>query len=127
MNSLLSPPMIGFQGGDGEDIRGRPVETAIHSPSESFSQLRITAMRVSARVCASTVLALPFAIGVAPMRARAVQVGGLKIVVIEGEDAVNIIQQKTAVAPLIEVRDRNDLPVAGVPVTFSVAGPNATF
>jgi hypothetical protein len=46
----------------------------------------------------------------------------LRIVVIEGEDAVNIIQQKTAVAPIVEVRDRNDLPIAGVPVTFSIAG-----
>jgi hypothetical protein len=46
----------------------------------------------------------------------------LKIVVIEGEGAVNIIQQKTAVAPVIEVRDRNDLPVAGVPVTFTIIG-----
>jgi hypothetical protein len=46
----------------------------------------------------------------------------LRIVVIEGEDAVNIIQQKTAVAPVVEVRDRNDLPVAGVPVTFAISG-----
>jgi hypothetical protein len=37
----------------------------------------------------------------------------LRIVVIEGEDAVNVIQQKTAVAPVIEVRDRNNLPVPG--------------
>src|SRR5687768_15883087 len=29
---------------------------------------------------------------------------GLRIVVIEGEGAVNIIQQKTAVAPVVEVR-----------------------
>ena len=29
----------------------------------------------------------------------------LKIVVIKGEDAVNVIQQRTAVAPVIEVRD----------------------
>ncbi len=36
------------------------------------------------------------------------QPGGLKIVVIEGEGAVNIIQQKTAVSPLVEVRDRNN-------------------
>lgn len=50
----------------------------------------------------------------------------LKIVVIRGEDAVNIIQQKTAVAPVIEVRDRNNLPVPGVTVTFSVAH-GATF
>lgn len=37
----------------------------------------------------------------------------LRIVVIEGEGAVNIIQQKTAVRPLVEIRDRNNLPVAG--------------
>ena len=46
----------------------------------------------------------------------------LKIVVIEGEAAVNIIQQKTAVAPLVEVRDRNDQPVAGALVTFAIQG-----
>ena len=51
----------------------------------------------------------------------------LRLVVIEGEDAVNIIQQKTAVAPIVEVRDENDLPVAGVPVTFTVAGNTASF
>ncbi len=49
----------------------------------------------------------------------------LKIVVIEGEAGVNIIQQKTAVKPLIEVRDRNNQPVAGVIVTFSVEGGKA--
>jgi hypothetical protein len=53
--------------------------------------------------------------------------GDLKIVVIAGEGAVNIIQQKTAVAPIIEVRDRNNLPVSGVSVTFSVSGSGATF
>jgi hypothetical protein len=52
---------------------------------------------------------------------------GLRIVVVEGEDAVNIIQQKTAVAPLVEVRDRNDLPVSGAVVTFTIASKNATF
>jgi hypothetical protein len=49
----------------------------------------------------------------------------LKIVVIEGEAGVNIIQQKTAVKPLIEVRDRNNNPVAGVVVTFSIEGGKA--
>lgn len=48
--------------------------------------------------------------------------GPLTIVVIEGEGAVNIIQQKTAVAPVIEVRDRNNLPVGGVTVTFTIQG-----
>ena len=50
-----------------------------------------------------------------------------RIVVVEGEDAVNIIQQKTAVAPVIEIRDRNNLPMAGVAVTFSVGGQGASF
>ena len=53
------------------------------------------------------------------------QVGGFKVVVIEGEDAVNIIQQKTAVRPVVEVRDRNNLPVPGVLVTFSIEGGKA--
>lgn len=51
----------------------------------------------------------------------------IKIVVIAGEDAVNVIQQKTAVAPIVEVRDRNNLPVAGATVVFTLNGSNATF
>lgn len=55
----------------------------------------------------------------------AAQAPGLQIRVLAGEDAINVIQQKTAVAPLIEVRDRNDVPVAGVAVTFSIQGGGA--
>ncbi len=55
----------------------------------------------------------------------AAQNAGLRIVVIEGEDGVNIIQQKTAVRPVVEVRDRNNLPVPGVLVTFSIEGGKA--
>ena len=51
----------------------------------------------------------------------------LRIVVIQGEDAVNIIQQKTAVAPVVEIRDRNNLPVAGATVTFTIGGNAASF
>lgn len=51
----------------------------------------------------------------------------LRIVVIEGEGAVNIVQQKTAVSPLVEVRDRNDQPVAGAIVNFVVRNGRATF
>jgi len=47
--------------------------------------------------------------------------------VIAGEDAVNVIQQKTAVAPIVEVRDLNNLPVPGVAVTFTVSGQSASF
>ena len=59
------------------------------------------------------------------------QTGTLRIVVLEGEDAVNIIQQKTAVRPVVEVRDSNDLPVAGVAVRFAIqsgaGGGSASF
>ena len=60
----------------------------------------------------------------APQAAKA---AALKIVVLEGEGAVNIIQQKTAVAPVIEVRDRNDQPVAGAVVRFAIQKGRATF
>ena len=46
------------------------------------------------------------------------QDAGLQIVVIAGERNVNIIGQGTAVATLVEVRDRNDLPVSGAAVLF---------
>jgi len=49
----------------------------------------------------------------------------LRIVVIDGEDAVNVIQQKTATRPVVEVRDRNNLPVPGALVTFSIEGGKA--
>ena len=55
------------------------------------------------------------------------QSGALRIVVIEGEDAVNIVQQKTAVAPVVEVRDRNDQPVAGAIVRFAIREGRGTF
>lgn len=51
----------------------------------------------------------------------------LRIRVIEGEDAVNIISQKTAVAPIVEVVDENNLPVAGASVVFWIASQNAHF
>ena len=59
--------------------------------------------------------------------AAADQAGALRIVVIEGEDAVNIVQQKTAVAPVVEVRDRNDQPVAGAIVRFAIQQGRGTF
>jgi hypothetical protein len=48
-------------------------------------------------------------------------------VVLEGEGAVNIIQQKTAVAPVIEVRDRNDQPISGALVRFAIRNGRSTF
>jgi hypothetical protein len=53
----------------------------------------------------------------------------LTIKVIDGEDGVNIIKTKSAVKPVVEVRDKNDLPVAGATVVFMLpgSGPSATF
>jgi PKD repeat protein len=80
-------------------------------------------MRTPRRVIVPTLLLMQLAVVAVLAQARP----ALRIVVIAGEDAVNVIQQKTAVAPIVEVRDRNDVPVAGVPVTFAIAGANASF
>ena len=53
-----------------------------------------------------------------PSVATAWQGSDLRIVVLEGEDNVNIIGQGTAVPTVVEVRDRNDLPVSGASVLF---------
>ncbi len=66
----------------------------------------------------------------APPGAAAVEAGdNLKIIIIEGEDGVNIVKKKTAVRPIVEVRDKNNLPVAGVLVAFLLPtiGPRAVF
>jgi len=56
------------------------------------------------------------------------QFSGLRILVLEGDDAVNIIDKKTAVKPTVEVRDQNDLPVSGASVVFLIqGGDGATF
>lgn len=53
----------------------------------------------------------------------------LRIVVLEGEDAVNLVRKKTAVQPVVEVRDKNNNPVAGAIVVFTTpeSGPSAVF
>ena len=51
----------------------------------------------------------------------------LKIVVIDGETQVNVIQQQTPIAPVVEVRDRNDQPAAGALVQFAIPSGRAVF
>ena len=74
-------------------------------------------------LCAVMLLVPAFTSAQTPQAAAS---NALRIVVISGEDAINIIQQKTAVNPIVEVRDRNNLPVSGVAVTFSVGGQGAS-
>ena len=69
-------------------------------------------------VAAMVVWAGIVAASAAALLAAANQGEGLRIVVLEGEDSVNIIGQGTAVPTVVEVRDRKDLPVSGASVVF---------
>ena len=53
----------------------------------------------------------------------------LKIVVLQGEGAVNSISGRTATQIVVEVRDQNDKPVPGAEVVFQLpaAGPGGVF
>lgn len=50
----------------------------------------------------------------------------LKIVVVAGEDGVNIVKRKTAVQPVVEVRDKNNVPVSGIIVNFTTPNEGAS-
>ena len=50
--------------------------------------------------------------------AAAAQEPGLHLVVLQGEDGENVIEQGAQVPTLVEVRDLNELPVAGASVVF---------
>lgn len=55
--------------------------------------------------------------------------GPLQIVVIDGQDGVNILKKKRAVQPVVEVRDGRNTPISGASVTFSspTDGPSVLF
>jgi len=57
------------------------------------------------------------------------QGAGLKIVVVQGEGATNVIKSRSAHAPVVEVRDETDKPLPGVEVVFQLplSGPSGFF
>src|SRR5215471_14703934 len=61
--------------------------------------------------------------------ARSTDSAGLEILILQGKNGVNNVKKKTAVRPVVEVRDRNNLPVADATVTFFAPdwGPRVTF
>lgn len=63
-----------------------------------------------------------------PMQDASVEIG-LHIVVVEGQNGVNIIKKRAAVRPVVQVRDRTNMPVAGASVTFTAPNddPSAIF
>ena len=52
-----------------------------------------------------------------------------RIVVLEGEEGINVVKKKIAASPVVEVRDQNDLAIAGATVLFSLpkSGPGGVF
>jgi len=50
----------------------------------------------------------------------------LKIVILEGEGAINNIRQRTAREPIIQVQDENNRPVAGAVVLFALPDRGAS-
>jgi hypothetical protein len=78
-------------------------------------------------VAVAVLLAMP---AIAPARAaQAQETSRLKILVLEGEGAINNIRQRTARDPIVEVQDENNRPVAGAVVTFLLPdrGASGTF
>ena len=63
----------------------------------------------------------------APLSAQARP--GLKIMIVEGEGAINNIQLGAGKEPTVEVRDESDQPVSGAKVSFALPerGPGGTF
>jgi hypothetical protein len=53
----------------------------------------------------------------------------IRIVPLEGEGAVNSITDRTTIAPVVEVRNENELPVEGTTVVFELppVGPGGSF
>jgi hypothetical protein len=64
-----------------------------------------------------------------PTAGQPAQSGDLKIVVVQGEGVRNNIRAKSATAPVVEVRDPSDKPVAGAEVVFQLpaTGPGGVF
>lgn len=64
-----------------------------------------------------------------PLPGQAGNAPSFHINVLEGEDGVNILKTKMAVKPVVEVRDRNNLPVSGATVVFLApdSGPRVVF
>ncbi|MEX2299376.1 MAG: carboxypeptidase-like regulatory domain-containing protein [Bryobacterales bacterium] len=78
-------------------------------------------------IALALLLALP---AFAPLYgAPAQETSKLKILVLEGQDAINNIRQRTARDPIVEVQDENNKPVAGAVVTFLLPdrGASGTF
>jgi cell division protein FtsN len=60
-----------------------------------------------------------------PVQPRA-GAGGLKLLIMAGEGAINNIKQRTARDPVVQVTDENDRPIAGAAITFALPDRGAS-
>jgi hypothetical protein len=61
-----------------------------------------------------------------PPTALAQDQGGLNLVIVEGEGAINNIRQRTAREPIVQVEDENHKPIAGAAVVFLLPDQGAS-
>ncbi len=81
-------------------------------------------VRLASVLCATLVLGHWPLHGQQPMTAQR-----LRIIPLEGNNAINFIQIRSSTPPVVEVRNENDQPLEGVAVVFTLptAGAGATF
>ena len=87
-----------------------------------FASRIARAVRCCSAVIATVSMLLPAMQGQAPP-------ASLQITILDGEDAMNNIRQRTAREPIVQVEDENHKPVAGALVLFTMpdSGPGGTF
>lgn len=73
-----------------------------------------------------TTLALALLAALLPLHAWQDPKPKLKLVIIEGDGAVNNVRQRVAREPIVEVRDENDRPIAGAVVVFTLPARGAS-
>jgi len=102
------------------------------SPSRKLRTLVHNSRPAPRRLLAlSLVFAMVFAAGpTAPLFAQAAAVAGaptmLHITILDGEDSLNNIRERTAREPIVQVEDENHKPVAGALILFSIQNSGTT-
>ena len=86
--------------------------------------------RLPAAVLVGCLLAVPSA--ATPLAAQSAALAAspgapreLHIVILEGEDALNNLRQRTAREPIVQVQDENHKPVAGAAILFAIHGSSS--
>lgn len=94
----------------------------------SASQLVMGGETVSTRLVPGAVLAQPIVHqpGELAEQDSVQSAAGFQIMVIDGQDAVNIVKSNSAGKVTVEVRDKNNVPVAGALVTFTAPDDGAS-